>query len=90
MKFPVRATSAAALAAFLSGIGPVEGGTRKPHNQPSAHHAPRDVQQDLPVPHPSSRRALGQNHSHRSHTHAGRPQDISGGNGQKLTRQRKF
>ncbi len=90
MKSSILMVSVVALAVVLSGTGPVDSKTRKQSNLSSSQHPRRDTQQDLPMPHPSSRRISGHTHHHHPGAHAGRPQDISGGNGQKLTRQRKF
>lgn len=89
MRFSIHAASVAMLAAlgiFANGIGPAESKARHRH-RPTA----QDTQQDLPVPHPSSRRTSGHHHlKPPASADAGGPQDMSGGNGQMLTRRRKF
>lgn len=80
-------TTLTALAVFAWGIGPVQSKARNQTSHPAAGH---DTRQDLPMPHPSSRRTGGPKHYGHHSSRAGGPQDISGGNGQKLTRQRRF
>lgn len=88
MKSSILMLSAVSLAVVLSGTGPVESKTRKESS--FSQHIRNDKQQDLPMPHPSSRRFSGRTHNYHPGAYTGRPQDISGGNGQKLTRQRRF
>lgn len=75
------------LAVFVMGTGTAES---KPRNRSAGTAAAHDTLQDLPMPHPSSRRTAGPKHYGHHDFKMGRPQDTSGGNGQKLTRQRKF
>ncbi len=77
---------------FISATVPAESRARIQKQDRSMSQAARhDTRQDLPMPHPSSRKAGSRGyHSQHMGTRGAGPQDISGGNGQMLTRQRRF